>query len=221
MKTAGQIGDELHRARSMASGFYSKSKGKSLKCLRKDGGLISFTSVKISLAAVWDIGPRASGGPERLLQPSEQEVKVAQTRVLSSGRIQENEGSIKCGSPCRFARLIEFSQNPSWRKGLLRPAFRGGNGDLERRGLPARAAMSLRAPPRLDPGPHAEGPCPLPGPPLHLVVLQHRKKWNVWLLWKPVGPGQPGRLPQPREWRSSLGLSAGGQRREVRLLMKG
>lgn len=184
---------------------------RSLKCLRKDGGLISFTSLRISLAVVWNIGPGASGGPERrLVQPCKWEVKVAQTRVLSSGRTREKEGSIKCGSWCRFARLIEFSQNPSWRKGLLCPSFRGGNRDLEKRGLPSRAAMSVRAPPRPDPRPHAGGPCPLPWPRLHLVVLQHRKKWKVWLLWKPVGPGQPGRLPQPREWRSSLGLSVGG-----------
>lgn len=68
-------------------------------------------------------------------------------------------------------------------------------------------------PPCPDPGLMLRGsPAPSPGPPLHLVVLQHRRKWKVWLLWKPVGPGQPGRLPQPRVWCSSLGLPVGGRR---------
>lgn len=71
---------------------------------------------------------------------------------------------------------------------------------------------SLGTPPCPDAQPHAAWfPCPSPGPALHLVVLQHCRKWKVWLLWKPVGPGQPGSLPQPRVWCSSLGLPVGGR----------
>ena len=74
------------------------------------------------------------------------------------------------------------------------------------------SGSSLGTPPCPDPRPRvARVPCPSPGPPLHLVVLQHCRKWKVWLLWKPVGPGQPGRLPQPRVWCSSLGLPVGGR----------
>ena len=70
----------------------------------------------------------------------------------------------------------------------------------------------------LNPRSYARSPGPLPGPTLHLVVLQHCRKWKVWLLWNPVGPGQPGRMPQPLTWRSSPGLSVGTQ--EVRLLLR-
>ena len=65
---------------------------------------------------------------------------------------------------------------------------------------------------------YARSPAPLPEPALHLVVLQHCRKWKVWLLWNPVGPGQPGRMPQPLMWRSSPGFSVGTE--EVRLLLR-
>lgn len=103
-----------------------------------------------------------------------------------------------------------FPQNPSLRKDLLCLPPRGKN--RERRYVSPREwpCPRVHLPPRSQAPRWA--PCPVPGPPLHLVVLQHRRKWKVWLLWKPVGPGQPGRLPQPREWRSSPGLPVGQRR---------
>lgn len=82
----------LHIGHRIASGSYSKSKGKSLRCLRKNTQSNLYFK-KISFAALLTIGCRMAGleagGPERRLwQLSKREVMVVwATRVMSNRKI--------------------------------------------------------------------------------------------------------------------------------------